>query len=34
VPEDRQDEGLIMPFEAWENVAFGYHHDPKYNSGL
>jgi ABC-type uncharacterized transport system ATPase subunit len=34
VPEDRQDEGLIMPFEAWENVAFGYHNDPKYNSGL
>jgi simple sugar transport system ATP-binding protein len=34
VPEDRQDEGLIMPFEAWENVAFGYHHDAKYNSGL
>jgi ABC-type uncharacterized transport system ATPase subunit len=34
VPEDRQDEGLIMPFEAWENVAFGYHHDPKYNSGF
>jgi len=34
VPEDRQDEGLIMPFEAWENVAFGYHKDPRYNSGL
>jgi simple sugar transport system ATP-binding protein len=34
VPEDRQDEGLIMPFEAWENVAFGYHNDPRYNSGL
>jgi ABC-type uncharacterized transport system ATPase subunit len=34
VPEDRQDEGLIMPFEAWENVAFGYHNDPKYNSGI
>jgi simple sugar transport system ATP-binding protein len=34
VPEDRQDEGLIMPFEAWENVVFGYHRDPKYNSGL
>jgi simple sugar transport system ATP-binding protein len=34
VPEDRQDEGLIMPFEAWENVAFGYHHDAKYNHGL
>ncbi|PWK60855.1 ABC transporter ATP-binding protein [Roseicyclus mahoneyensis] len=33
VPEDRQDEGLIMAFEAWENVAFGYHKDPKYNSG-
>jgi len=30
VPEDRQAEGLIMPYEAWENVAFGYHHDPKY----
>jgi len=34
VPEDRQDEGLIMPYEAWENVAFGYHKDPKYNSGI
>jgi ABC-type uncharacterized transport system ATPase subunit len=34
VPEDRQDEGLIMAFEAWENVAFGYHNDPKYNSGI
>ena len=30
VPEDRQREGLIMPFMAWENMAFGYHHDPKY----
>ena len=30
VPEDRQREGLIMDFFAWENVAFGYHHDPKY----
>ena len=30
VPEDRQDEGLIMEFSAWENVAFGYHHDPAY----
>ncbi|MEM6389968.1 MAG: ABC transporter ATP-binding protein [Pseudomonadota bacterium] len=30
VPEDRQTEGLIMPFEAWENVAFGYHHDPAF----
>ncbi|WP_300435575.1 ABC transporter ATP-binding protein [uncultured Mameliella sp.] len=30
VPEDRQHEGLIMPYTAWENIAFGYHHDPKY----
>ncbi|MCV6586509.1 MAG: ABC transporter ATP-binding protein [Marinibacterium sp.] len=34
VPEDRQREGLIMPFHAWENVAFGYHHAPAYQSGL
>jgi len=30
VPEDRQREGLIMDFMAWENAVFGYHHDPKY----
>lgn len=30
VPEDRQREGLIMPFMAWENMAFGYHNDPAY----
>lgn len=30
VPEDRQREGLIMDFHAWENVAFGYHHNPEY----
>ncbi len=30
VPEDRQGEGLILEFEAWENIAFGYHHDRKY----
>jgi len=30
VPEDRQNEGLIMDFMAWENVAFGYHHDSAY----
>ncbi len=30
VPEDRQAEGLIMEFQAWENTIFGYHHDPKY----
>ncbi|MEJ6399037.1 ABC transporter ATP-binding protein [Yoonia sp. 208BN28-4] len=32
VPEDRQREGLIMDYAAWENVAFGYHHDSKYQS--
>ena len=32
VPEDRQNEGLIMEFMAWENVAFGYHDDPKYQA--
>ncbi|MBT0955883.1 ABC transporter ATP-binding protein [Alphaproteobacteria bacterium KMM 3653] len=34
VPEDRQREGLIMDFHAWENAAFGYHHDEAYRSGL
>ena len=34
VPEDRQREGLIMDFHAWENVAFGYHHADEYQSGL
>jgi len=34
VPEDRQREGLIMDFHAWENAAFGYHHDPAYQSGV
>jgi ABC-type uncharacterized transport system ATPase subunit len=33
VPEDRQREGLIMEFTAWENVAFGYHNDPAYTTG-
>jgi len=33
VPEDRQREGLIMEFHAWENVAFGYHRDPAYRRG-
>ena len=27
VPEDRQREGLIMDFMAWENAVFGYHRD-------
>ncbi|MBU3028581.1 ABC transporter ATP-binding protein [Paracoccus marinaquae] len=34
VPEDRQVEGLIMDFAAWENVAFGYHDKPEYQRGL
>ncbi|MFV0292412.1 MAG: ABC transporter ATP-binding protein [Paracoccus sp. (in: a-proteobacteria)] len=34
VPEDRQDEGLIMDFAAWENVSFGYHHAPEYSNGI
>ncbi len=34
VPEDRQSEGLIMDFHAWENVAFGYHRAPEYQKGL
>ena len=34
VPEDRQREGLIMDFQAWENTAFGYLHDENYRSGM
>jgi len=34
VPEDRQSEGLIMDFMAWENVAFGYHLDPAYRNRI
>lgn len=34
VPEDRQREGLIMDYMAWENTAFGYHRDPAYQSGI
>ncbi|MFV0301512.1 MAG: ATP-binding cassette domain-containing protein, partial [Paracoccus sp. (in: a-proteobacteria)] len=33
VPEDRQVEGLILDFTAWENTAFGYHHAPEYSKG-
>ncbi|MCC6006053.1 MAG: ATP-binding cassette domain-containing protein, partial [Rhodobacteraceae bacterium] len=28
VPEDRQRQGLIMEFHAWENIGFGYQSDP------
>ncbi len=30
VPEDRQAEGLVMDYMAWENMVFGYHHDPRF----
>ncbi|RYH09467.1 ABC transporter ATP-binding protein [Tropicimonas sp. IMCC6043] len=33
VPEDRQREGLIMDFTAWENMVFGYQWDPGHNNG-
>jgi simple sugar transport system ATP-binding protein len=32
VPEDRQREGLILDFHAWENIAFGYHRDARYQA--
>jgi len=31
VPEDRQKLGLILDFFAWENIAFGYHHNDEFN---
>jgi len=34
VPQDRQSEGLIMDFMAWENMAFGYHLDPAYRKRI
>jgi general nucleoside transport system ATP-binding protein len=34
VPEDRHRAGLIMAFSAWENTIFGYHRDPKFQTGL
>jgi len=34
VPEDRQSEGLIMDYTAWDNIVFGYHGDPQFQSGL
>ncbi|MDF3607785.1 ABC transporter ATP-binding protein [Paracoccus sp. DMF-8] len=33
VPEDRQTEGLIMDFAAWENAVFGYHDAPEWQKG-
>ncbi len=31
VPEDRHRRGLVLNFHAWENTAFGYHHDARFN---
>ncbi|RMD49445.1 MAG: ABC transporter ATP-binding protein [Alphaproteobacteria bacterium] len=33
VPEDRQRQGLILEFPAWENMALGYHREPEYDRG-
>ena len=33
IPEDRQTEGLIMDFAAWENTVFGYQDAPEYGNG-
>ncbi|MBP1805325.1 ABC transporter ATP-binding protein [Rubellimicrobium aerolatum] len=33
VPEDRQTQGLILDFAAWENVALGYHDREAYTNG-
>ncbi|SEN05385.1 nucleoside ABC transporter ATP-binding protein [Loktanella fryxellensis] len=33
VPEDRQAEGLIMDYAAWENIAFGYQNDARFRRG-
>ncbi|RDW11986.1 ABC transporter ATP-binding protein [Paracoccus thiocyanatus] len=33
VPEDRQAEGLVMDFTAWENIAFGYQDAPRFQRG-
>ncbi|MFD1882202.1 ABC transporter ATP-binding protein [Paracoccus pacificus] len=33
VPEDRQVEGLIMDFTAWENCVFGYQDAPEFSNG-
>lgn len=34
VPEDRQTEGLIMDFSAWENAVLGSHDAPEWQKGL
>jgi general nucleoside transport system ATP-binding protein len=33
IAEDRQKDGLVMPFALWENAALGHHHRPPYGNG-
>jgi general nucleoside transport system ATP-binding protein len=33
VPEDRQEMGLVVAFEQWENAILGYQDDDKYGAG-
>ena len=34
VPEDRQEAGLVIEFEQWENAILGYQDDDKYGKGI
>ena len=34
VPEDRQEQGLVVSFEQWENCILGYQDDDKYGKGM
>ncbi len=34
VPEDRHQRGLVMPFQTWENTAFGYHNKPEFSGPM
>ena len=33
IAEDRQKDGLVMPFTLWENAALGHQHQPPYGKG-
>jgi simple sugar transport system ATP-binding protein len=33
IAEDRQKDGLVMPFSLWENAALGHQHVPPYGKG-
>ena len=33
VPEDRQEQGLVIQYEQWENAILGYQDDDKYGKG-